>query len=883
MSLFSHRMTTRTIACLPVVAVSLLTPSTLLAQSYTWTGNVNNNWDTTTANWASPSGSVWHNGDSSDALIGDGPTINLASHITANSIIFNGSRTISSAFSNLWLDGTASGIYVNAGHIATINARIVGTDGLYMSGSGGTLNLTAANAYTGATEVFTGQLNLMGAGQLVASSDVILHSHGTFSLAGVTQQIAGLRGDGAVTNLHTGNAQSNLLIAGNQTDPGDFFLGVVSDGPTALLSITKNSTGTQTFGGVSPNAYNGGTYVEAGILAAAKNSAFGGGLTTVFPGATVRLRGGVTQPNSFSLDGQGALSSAGAIDNMGGNNTISGPIFLIRGSTIGSTFDNLTLANVAGLGHIPTFNPLAGATIRVQRINTSFGAVKEGAGTLFLNGGAQFFGPVVINNGVVALESTAALNGNPITMSASQPATLRLNGFSSTIPSLTGGSSSTVENGADSSAFLTFDVNAGTQTFAGTLSNGAGLGTLGLTKTGTGTLVLSGANTYTGLTTIQDGTINGITNFVGSVTLNGGSLGGFRTIGGTLTVNNGAVQPGTGQITAANGFTATGGSIEMTGPGPVSGFAQLRVTGGNIDLGAGSLSLVLTVTNTSGIFGPNDFIPVVVNSGAGSLSGYFASLPNNAEVTTLAGFGGQPHWYIYYNCDSTTGTIGAGNDVIVTPIPTMPIVVNGGFEVGSGSLGVLPVGSNAIDRWVVTRGSVDWFDGWQAADGSRSIDLQGINSTGGVQQMLATSVGARYRLTFSLAGNPDGGTPIKHMRVRADNEMSNIFEFDTTGRSHANMGWVERSFVFHAHGDITNIELYSTDPTSSWGAVIDNVRVVEEPCPSDFNSDGMSNSQDFFDFITAFFAGEPRADFNNDGVTNSQDFFDFITTFFAGC
>ncbi len=54
-------------------------------------------------------------------------------------------------------------------------------------------------------------------------------------------------------------------------------------------------------------------------------------------------------------------------------------------------------------------------------------------------------------------------------------------------------------------------------------------------------------------------------------------------------------------------------------------------------------------------------------------------------------------------------------------------------------------------------------------------------------------------------------------------------------------------------------------------------------CAPDFNADGLVNSQDFFDFLAAFFASSPTADFNLDGLVNSQDFFDFLTAFFAGC
>ena len=54
-------------------------------------------------------------------------------------------------------------------------------------------------------------------------------------------------------------------------------------------------------------------------------------------------------------------------------------------------------------------------------------------------------------------------------------------------------------------------------------------------------------------------------------------------------------------------------------------------------------------------------------------------------------------------------------------------------------------------------------------------------------------------------------------------------------------------------------------------------------CPADFNGVDGLNVQDIFDFLAAWFAGDPRADFNGVGGITVQDIFDFLAAWFAGC
>ncbi len=76
--------------------------------------------------------------------------------------------------------------------------------------------------------------------------------------------------------------------------------------------------------------------------------------------------------------------------------------------------------------------------------------------------------------------------------------------------------------------------------------------------------------------------------------------------------------------------------------------------------------------------------------------------------------------------------------------------------------------------------------------------------------------------------------------------------------------------------------VYDCVATDDCGSITSNSAMLSI-CAADFNCDAAVNSQDFFDFLTAFFASSPDADFNADKVVNSQDFFDFLTAFFDGC
>ncbi len=163
------------------------------------------------------------------------------------------------------------------------------------------------------------------------------------------------------------------------------------------------------------------------------------------------------------------------------------------------------------------------------------------------------------------------------------------------------------------------------------------------------------------------------------------------------------------------------------------------------------------------------------------------------------------------------------------------LLTNGSFEdatinPGAGFIAVFP-GQTSITGWDVISEDVHYMGTfWEASDGNRSLDLDGIiGSSGGVSQTFTTVAGTQYNVTFDMAGNYGNLPVIKPMRVSADGQ-SRDFTFDVTGRSALDMGWTPMSWLFTADDTSATLQFLSLTETlgltEGWGAALDNVSVL---------------------------------------------------------
>jgi fibronectin-binding autotransporter adhesin len=440
------------------------------------------------------------------------------------------------------LTWTAANLFTGAG--STLRFGTASDAGAVVFGlvGGGTISTTGTetvvvdNGVLRMGESFAANSAFAGVGSFGVSAGA------TLDINGFPTSVANLDGAGTVTN---NGAVPATLFVGSTVDTT--FSGVLQDG-ASQLALDKQGAATLTLSG--PNSYTGATFVQQGVLAAGAANAFSAASPTFVMAAGQLDLGGFAQTvNLVDLSG-------GSVQ----NGTLTGDIQSAGGS----------ITDIAGPA---TISINAGTTYFNNVTNTGATSVNGG---LARAGGPNGFSP----NSAYTLTAAGAM--------------LSVGGFDQTIGSLAGVAGSIVTNDAAVAATLTVG-DAASTAFAGVLQDG--LAPLGLTKQGAGTLTLTGANTYSGVTTVSGGVLAaGAANVLSpnsahvvNATLD---LGGFaQTIGSLAGV--GFVRSAGGGVLSTN---ANGAST--TFDGQIQDGVSLR------KIGAGTL----TLTNLSNYVGATEVV-----------------------------------------------------------------------------------------------------------------------------------------------------------------------------------------------------------------------------------------------------------------------------------
>lgn len=559
----------------------------------------------------------------SDALA-DTTAVTVAAGATLDLATFDVSDTIGSlaGAGSVTLD---NGTLTTGGdNTSTMFSGVIsstGTGGLTKTGTG-TFTLMGVNTYMGATMVDGGTLQLGIADALPDGTAVTVAMGATLDLNDFSDTIASLSGAGNV-DLGTG-----FLTTGDATNTE--FSGIIS----GTGGIIKEGTGTFTLSGM--NTYSGGTAINDGILFVSSDDnlgatgpgigqlSFDGGTLAIGANlitardTTLNAGGGTIDTNTFDAtfsgiidgvggltkEGTGTLSLTGMNTYMGGTTINDGIVSVSNDFNLGDaagplTFDGGTLLTTAGITSARDVTLNAnGGTIDTNGFNSAFSGVfsgvgdltKAGAGTLTLSGISTYTGDTFIDGGILALGDNNLLPDTTM-VSVASGATFNLDGFDETIGSLSGAAGSMVTLG--NGTLTTGDATPLTE-FAGVIS-----GSGGLIKEGTGTFRLSGMNTYTGPTTINDGVlelaVNDALSDMTAVTVNApGTLTLDAAVSDTIgsLAGDGSVMLGTGTLTTGADNTSTLFSGVISGAGGLTkvGTGTFTLTGVNTYLGGTAIN-----------------------------------------------------------------------------------------------------------------------------------------------------------------------------------------------------------------------------------------------------------------------------------------------------
>ncbi len=328
---------------------------------------------------------------------------------------------------------------------------------------------------------------------------------------------------------------------------------------------------------------------------------------------------------AFTVNGN-AITLAGGIT----NNSLALQTVSFAGITLGAaqTFN-------AGLGGLNVTAPiiLGGFALGVDgTANTTIsGAIsgtgqlnKAGLGTLLLSGTNTFNGPTTVTAGILQLQNGAAIADTSAVI-VTAPGSLDLL-TSETIGSLAGSGNTTL----NANTLTTGGDNTST-TYSGTLTGVGG----SLVKNGTGVFTTSAANTYTGTTTVNTGTLNVLGTHIG---------------GGDYTIAAGATLSGTGAIAENPGASINNSGAIVVGDATVLPVASTLTL---ITAGAGAINMNLGSTLAVDLFsgaglGNNTLVPLSSDRLilAGNLNSVLGGTLVIGNPTALTGFTGGDSWQV---------------------------------------------------------------------------------------------------------------------------------------------------------------------------------------------------------------------------------------------
>ncbi len=674
--------------------------------------------------------------------------------------------------------------------------------------------------------------SLLAAGSLRAvntEDDVASTAAGTTNNSLTNPTTAGTTTSTVYTNgvvpATNGTADVTFTAANTYADPlfsigKAYTFGSLNDLNATSITIQNGNGGTQ-----APLTLVGGDSVS-GNTADLIDVASGGFLTiakantqSIVLGANGNFDVAGILSLSAPISGNFGLTViGGGIVSLGNANTFTGPLTINAGSVLlgagtaaGSITSNIVINNdgVTTSGTL-TFNSSAAQS--VAGIISGTGTVTaQGSGTTTLTGANTYSGATAITNGTLQYTTKTAMSANSaITVGGNGTLAVNVGGTgqftngttgAGTIGGLfagVGGQGNSITYNAGATVGIDTTNAGGALTYAGNITNAG----VGLTKQGTGTLTLTGNNTYTGPTTVIAGILqagsttafgNGSTVFAANLAgvtldLNNnslaiGSLAGGGTAGGNVTLGTGTLTTGTDNTspTYAGVISGTGGLIKVgTGIQTLTGINTFTggttVNAGTLSLGTGGgagvvtgavavnsgASLVLSGNNALGFNTGTSVTTLNVNGGTVDSSavgtatsvnqGYLTSFNLTGGTVTSTG-GGSYQFNVGYTTPPTiTSNASATTSTISAPI----VARNTGtlvFTVAAGTAGTAN-GSDLTVSGAITEGGYTGVTGAVSKAGAGILTFSAANTYNG-----ATTVSAGTLATTG-AGTLGTGTSV---------------------------------------------------------------------------------------------------------------------------